>query len=111
MPGTRPGMTAYVFSPTKSLRRDGDAAVRLGPAGRVLHEFFHFLELALVEPAALFRHFQHVPPSGERMQGDTELAEDFFALGKDVVEEEHEDVLDDGAGAEHVFVFFFYDIF
>ena len=32
------------------------------------------------------------------MQGDAEIAEDFPALGKNVVEEEHEAVLDRGAG-------------
>src|SRR5262249_20377105 len=44
-------------------------------------------------------YVQNVPPRGERMQCDTEVAEDFFALGEDVVEKEHEDVLDDGTGA------------
>src|SRR5579864_4780315 len=87
----------------KLLRRLRDAAVGLRPAGRVLHEFFDFLELALVEFAALLGHIKHVPPGGERVQGDTEIAEDFFTLGKDVVEEEHEDVVDGSAGGAQRF--------
>src|SRR5579872_1602023 len=82
----------------RSLRRLGGAAMRLRPRGRILHELFHFPELAFVELAALLRRLEHVPPGGERVQGDAEIAQDFFAFGKDVVEEEDEAVLDHGAG-------------
>ena len=69
----------------------GDAAVRLRPRRRIVHEFFDFLELGFVEFAAFLGDLQHVPPGGKRMQRDAEIAEDLFALGKDVVEEEYED--------------------
>src|SRR5579862_2286071 len=85
--------------PSILFRRLRDAAMRLRPGGGILHEFFHFLELALVELAALLGDFQHVPPGGERVQRDTEVFQYFFALGKDVIEKEHKDMVDDRAGA------------
>src|SRR5580704_17890721 len=80
------------------LRRLGDAAVRLRPRRRIVHELFDFRESGFVEFAALLGDRQHVPPGGERMQRHAEIAENLFAFGKDVVEEEHKDVLDHGAG-------------
>src|SRR5580704_5392655 len=90
---------ASMFSPRLlSLRRLRGAAMRLRPAGGIFHELLDFFEPVLVELAALLGHFQNIPPGGERMQGDAQIPEDLFALGKDVVEEEHEDMLDHGAG-------------
>ena len=70
--------TQYGGTGQHLFRRLRGAAMRLRPAGRILHEFFHFRRLALVEPAALLRHLQHVPPGGERMQRDAEIARGFF---------------------------------
>src|SRR5271168_1623552 len=86
-----------------SLRRNGDTTMRLRPRRGILHEFFDLLELFLIELAALLRHAQHVPPGGERVQRDTEVAEDFFAVGKDVVEEDNENVVDRRAGSAQCF--------
>src|SRR5262249_19938391 len=86
------------LSSRASLRRLGDAAMRLRPAGRVLHEAFDFLELVLVELAALLGDGEDIPPGRQRMQRDAEIGEDLFAFGKDVVEEEHEHMLDHRPG-------------
>src|ERR1700722_17988367 len=77
--------------------------MRLRPRGRVLHELFDFLELALVEFAALLRHIENIPPGGEVVQLDAEIAEDLFALGEDVIKEEHKDVVDSRSGLPQSF--------
>src|SRR5215469_11623626 len=62
---------------SRLLSRLRGAAMGLGPAGRVLHEFLGLVQPPFVEAAALLRRCEHVPPSGERMQCDAEIAQDF----------------------------------
>src|ERR1700722_860564 len=76
----------------------GDATMRLRPAGGVMHELLDFGEHLRLELVRRLGDPQPVPPRRERVHGDAEVAEDFWPLGIDVVEEEHEDVVDLGAG-------------
>src|SRR5579863_2818526 len=93
-------MTARPARPTPSLawrtrslfRSLSDAAMRLRPGSGIFHEFLGFLELGLIELAALFRRLQHVPPGGEEMQRDTEITQNFLAVWKDAVKEHNEAV-------------------
>src|SRR5215217_9259036 len=67
--------------------------MRPRPASRIAHESLSVGELALLELAARFRNGQHIPPGREVMHGNSEVADDFFALWKNVIEEEDEGVL------------------
>src|SRR5262245_64893008 len=74
------------------------AAMGLRPARRVMHELLDLGELGGVELAALLGDREHVPPGRQRVQRHAEIAQDFTRLGKNVVEEEHQRVLDLGPG-------------
>src|ERR1700685_1037517 len=72
--------------------------MRFRPARRILHELLRFLELGFVELAATLGRFQNVPPGRKSVQCDAEVAQDLFALGKDVIEEHDETMLNDCTG-------------
>src|SRR5262245_2063669 len=86
--------TSNVLSNSMLLGSLGDAAVRLRPARGVVQELLDFVELDRIELAAGLGEFEHVPPRGEMVQRDAEVAQDILALGIDVVKEDHEDMLD-----------------
>src|SRR5574338_1357948 len=91
MAGTSPAMT------TRSLRRFRSAAVRFRPAGRIANELLDLDQHLYIELAARLRHAEHVSPGRERVHGDTEIAEDLFALRIDFVKEDHETMVADAA--------------
>src|SRR6478672_2448415 len=70
----------------------------LRPAGGVAEELLDLGELDRIELAAGLGELQHVPPGAKMVQLDVEVGEDFFAVGIDAVIENHEDMLDGGAG-------------
>src|SRR5580700_10976608 len=76
----------------------GDAAMGLGPSGGGVHEPFHFGEHVRRELVRRLGDPQNVPPSGEPVHSDAEVGKDFTALRIDIVEENHEDMVDLGAG-------------
>src|SRR5215831_15709381 len=95
-------LTRYLRLVGADLRREGrgvsDAAMGLRPARRVMHEFFDLGELCGIELAARLGDRKHVPPGRQRVQRHAEIAQDFPRLGKNVVEEENQRVLDLGPG-------------
>src|SRR3954451_19898433 len=70
-----------------------DTAVHLRPAVGIVHEVLDLGELSRVELPARLGDGENVPPGGEVMHGDAEIADDFFALGKNIVEEKHKGML------------------
>src|SRR3954471_1399189 len=75
-----------------------DTAVHFRPAVGIVHEVLDLGELGSVELPARLGDGENVPPSGEVMHGDADVADDLFAFGKNIVEEKHEGMLDLGAG-------------
>jgi hypothetical protein len=59
----------------------GDAAMRLRPAGRVVHERLDLRQHFRFEPVARLGDGDDVPPCRKRMQPDAEIAEDLPAEG------------------------------
>src|SRR3954454_1383866 len=66
----------------------------LRPARRVMHELFNLGELGGIELAARLGDRQYVPPGCKRMQRHAEIADDLPGLWGDVVEEEHQYMVD-----------------
>src|SRR5690349_24447544 len=69
------------------------AAMRLRPAGGIVHESLHLAQELRIELTARLCHRQHVPPRRELVQRDAEIAEDFLSVRINVIEEEHDAVL------------------
>src|SRR5574341_2605579 len=84
--------------PLRRTRESGYTAVRRGPFRRRVEEALDLGDLLGAEVVALLHHRKHVPPRRQVVEPDAELREGLLRLGKDVVVEVDEHVLDDGAG-------------
>src|SRR5215475_4665026 len=72
--------------------------MRFRPTGRIADELLDLGQHLRLEFSACFGNCQHVFPCRERVQRDTEIAEDFLALRVDVVEEDYETMVAITAG-------------